>query len=236
MTKKNSALDKAGTSKSVASFLDKLDQLPVKKKDGSRAGRLIFAMDATASRAPTWDMACQLQSDMFSKTRGIGELQLQLVFFRGYMECKSSRWLKRSEQLVKMMSSVQCLAGQTQIERVLKHTLTEARQGDVDALVYVGDAMEESVDIVGALAGQLRIYKLPMLIFQEGRDQRATSAFKQFARLSGGAHCQLDYNSAAQLGELLNAAAVYATGGKKALDEFARLAGAQSKNLLQQLK
>lgn len=236
MSKNKNALDKSGSSTSVAEFLEKVDQLPARNADGSRAGRLIFAMDATASRAPTWDMACQLQGDMFKKTKKIGELHLQLVFFRGYQECKSSPWLTSSDKLVRLMSSVQCQAGRTQIERVLKHVLTEARRGEVDALVYVGDSMEEDVDKLGALAGQLKLYQLPMLIFQEGNNPTATYAFKQFAQLSGGAHCQLDYNSASQLGELLNAAAVYAAGGKKALDEFARLAGGQSRNLLQQLK
>jgi len=229
-------LDKTGTGTSIDDFLKKVDQLPARNADGGRAGRLIFAMDATASRAPTWDMACRLQGDMFKKTKKIGELHLQLVFFRGYQECKSSPWLTSSDTLVRLMSSVQCLAGRTQIERVLKHALTEARRSEVDALVYVGDAMEEEVDQLGALAGQLKLYQLPMFIFQEGNNPTATQAFKQFAKLSGGAHCQLDYNSAAQLGELLNAAAVYAAGGKKALDEFARLAGGQSRSLLEQIK
>ena len=236
MSKKPNQLNKTGANTSIDEFLTKVDQLPARNADGSRAGRLIFAMDATASRAPTWDMACRLQGDMFSKTRSIGELHLQLVFFRGYDECKSSSWLSSSEKLVRLMSSVQCLAGQTQIERVLKHALSEARQGEVDALVYVGDAMEEDVDKLGALAGQLKLYQLPMFIFQEGKNPRATRAFEQFAKLSGGAHCQLDYNSAAELGELLNAAAVYAAGGKKALDDYARLAGTSSRNLLRQLK
>lgn len=192
-------------------------------------------MDATASRARTWDMACQLQGQMFVHPDVSGKLQLQLVYFRGYDECKASKWLDRSSDLLRMMSSVRCLAGQTQIQRVLKHTLAQARSGQVDALVYVGDSMEESVDELGALAGQLRLLQVPMLIFQEGYDPAASFAFKQFATLSAGAHCHLDQNSAEQLGELLRAAAIYATAGKSGLEKFARTAGSRTRQLLSQL-
>jgi len=235
----NRSLDKTSAkelaSSSVDDFLAKVDKLPV-RNNTDRPGRLIFAMDATASRAPTWDMACELQADMFKNTSAIGSLQLQLVFFRGYRECKSSKWLETSDQLLRLMNSVTCMAGRTQIERVLKHTLGELKQSPVDAVVYVGDAMEESVDALGDLAGQLKIHQTPLFMFQEGWDPITSSAFKQLATLSGGAHCQLDYNSAAELGQLLNAAAVYATGGKKALDGYAQLNGGAAKLLLQQMK
>lgn len=234
MTKKSGNLKKANSSAEVAAFLDKIDQMP-QKHSGGKPGRLVFAMDATASRATTWDMACKLQGDMFAKSSAIGSLELQLVFFRGYQECKSSKWLSNPMDLLRLMSSVTCLAGQTQIERVLKHTLTEARSGQVDALVYVGDCMEESVDKLGSLAGQLKLQNVPMFVFQEGYDIPASSAFKQFAQLSGGAHCQLDHNSSQQLGELLNAAAVYAAGGRAALQDYAKLNGGLSNRLLQQL-
>lgn len=235
MAKKSGELNKADSSAQVTAFLDKLDQMPQRHK-GDRPGRLIFAMDATASRAATWDMACQLQGDMFAKSSAIGSLELQLVFFRGYQECKSSGWLSNPMDLLRLMSSVKCLAGQTQIERVLKHTLKEVKAGQVDALVYVGDSMEENIDTLGSLAGQLKLHSVPMFIFQEGHHVGAASAFKQFAQLSGGAHCQLDQNSARQLGELLNAAAVYAAGGHGALQDYAKLNGGLAKNLLQQLK
>ena len=234
MSKKSGQLNKSASSGQVSEFLEKLDQMP-QKYHGDRSGRLVFAMDATASRAATWDMACKLQGDMFAKSSAIGSLELQLVFFRGYQECKSSKWLSNPMDLLRLMSSVTCLAGQTQIERVFKHTLTEARDGQVDAMVYVGDCVEESVDKLGALAGQLKLLSVPLFIFQEGYDIAAASAFKQFAKLSGGAHCQLDHNSAQQLGELLNAAAVYAAGGRAALKEHARLTGGLSGKLLQQL-
>jgi hypothetical protein len=45
-----------------------------------RARRLIFALDATASREPTWDSACRIQGEIFEATAAIGGLDLQLAY------------------------------------------------------------------------------------------------------------------------------------------------------------
>src|SRR5262245_3888168 len=106
-------------------------------------GRLIFGLDATASRQPTWDTACQLQAEMFREATAVGGLELQLVYYRGPGECRSSRWIADSAQLGKIMSHIMCDAGQNQIEKVLIHTQKETellRQSD---LVFVAHAMEE---------------------------------------------------------------------------------------------
>src|SRR5271165_3247560 len=110
---------------------------------GGRA-RLIFAMDATMSRRPTWDMALAVQADMFNAVKAVGGLDVQLVFFRGFDECKASRWASDAGALARLMTAVECRGGYTQIRKVLQHALREASSGKVNALVYVGDAMEES--------------------------------------------------------------------------------------------
>jgi len=109
-------------------------------------GRLVFGLDATASRQPTWDTACQLQAEMFREATAVGHLELQLVFYRGLGECRSSRWIADSAQLAKTMSQIVCNAGQTQIEKILTHTQKETKLLRVSALVFVGDAMEENPD------------------------------------------------------------------------------------------
>jgi len=220
---------------SIDAFLDQVNQLPQKRTEES--GKLIFAMDATASRKPTWGIACDLQGQMFANTKALGGLQVQLVYFRGFQECKASKWVSESARLLRLMSSVSCLAGRTQIERVFKHALAEVRSGsEVNALVYVGDCMEESVDKLGDLAGQLKLSGVPVFIFQEGNDPVARDAFRQLAVLSGGAHSSLDRHSAKQLAELLNAVAIFAAGGRKAFDEHCQLAGNQVKHLNRQLE
>ena len=54
-------------------------------------------------------------------------------------------------------------------------------------------------------------------MFQEGHDVAAEQAFREIARLTGGAWCRFDPGAAAQLRELLRAAAAYAAGGREAL-------------------
>jgi len=90
----------------------------------------------------------------------------------------------------------------------------------VNALVYVGDCMEEDVDRIARLAGELGLVKVPVFIFHEGRDAKAERAFREIARLSRGAYVPFDEGSARQLRELLTAVAVYATGGRKALQNL----------------
>src|SRR5688500_13880995 len=58
--------------------------------NASSSGRLIFALDATMSRQPTWDMACTLQADMFREAGSIGGLVVRLVYFRGLGECRAT--------------------------------------------------------------------------------------------------------------------------------------------------
>src|SRR4051812_17329730 len=91
------------------SFLAEIREL-ASGNSGTR-GRLIFALDATASRQPTWDTACNLQAEMFHEVASAGGLDMQLVFYRGLGECRASRWISNPEQLAKTMSQIICRAG-----------------------------------------------------------------------------------------------------------------------------
>jgi hypothetical protein len=218
----------------VDAFLAAVNQTPP-VSTGNARGRLVFALDATASRQRTWDRAMSLQSTMFIHTRGIGSLDVQLVYYRGYDECRASKWLDNPDKVIALMRKVKCQAGHTQIGRVLKHALAECRVKPVQALVFIGDCVEEQLDELGNLAGQARLLGLPVFIFQEGHEPRASNAFSQIARLSGGAHCRFDESSAQQLGDLLNAVAVYATGGRAALQRLQQQGSKQASALLEQL-
>lgn len=191
-----------------------------------QAGRLIFALDATMSRQPTWDLACSLQARMFevaAKTPETGGgLAVQLVYFRGIGECRASGWIGEPVRLTGLMRRIACEGGQTQIARVLRHVRDEARAVPVRAFVYVGDAMEEDVDALATLAGELGLRGIRGFIFQEGHEPAASSAFATIARLTGGAHARFDASAPASLLELLRGAAAYAAGGREAM---LRLAG-----------
>src|SRR4026209_290242 len=152
----------------------------------SGRGRLIFAMDATMSRQPSWDLALELQADMFDAVKAVGGLDVRFSYFRGFDECQASKWVGDPDALGKLMRRVSCEGGLTQIGKVLSDARREAEQSKVDALVYVGDSMEEDVDRLAQLAGELGLVKIPVFIFHEGRDRKAERAFREIARLSRG--------------------------------------------------
>jgi hypothetical protein len=199
-------------------------------------GRLIFALDATMSRQPTWDTACSLQADMFREAASVGGLDIQLVYFRGLGECGASQWVADSKRLAELMSRIDCRGGHTQIAKVLVHAKKEDEARKVQALVFVGDAMEESVDTLCALAGELGLRGMPVFMFQEGVDAVAENAYREIARLSRGAYCRFDAGAAHQLGELLRAVAAYAAGGMKALRDLSARNDHGAQLLLAQMK
>jgi hypothetical protein len=234
MSNDRKALATDRQSAEVADFLDKLKQAPL--RPGAGRGRLIFALDATASREPTWDRACHIQGEMFEATAGLGGLEIQLVFYRGFAECKASRWATSAAELHRIMRSVHCVGGETQIERVLSHAIRETGRRRVNALVFVGDAMEEKVDRLCQLAGELGLLGVPIFLFHEGRDRTAAAAFKQMASLSRGAYLSFDLASAGRLKELLAAVAVYAAGGYRALAAYGDGKSSEILQLTAQLK
>lgn len=212
------ALSPISSDQEIEAFLQQAKQLTVPHNDA----RLIFALDATASREKTWDHACHLQSEMFLQTQELGKLSVQLCHYGGLHQFSASTWLRDTNSLLNQMNQVHCLGGHTQIARLLQHSLKQTRQQAVQAIIFIGDSVEEPVDFLCQLAGQLGIHSTPLFIFQEGRDITAASAFKQMAKLSGGAYCRFDNSSAATLKALLSAVAVYATGGRRALLEYAK--------------
>ncbi len=208
----------------VAAFLDTVSAAPTGKGE---KGRLIFAMDATASRQPMWDRASQIQGEMFTETSALGGLEIQLVYYRGFGEFMASPWLRDEKTFLRLMTSVTCMAGETQLGKVLRHTVNETKEKKVNALVFVGDCMEEDVDRLGGLAGQMGLLGVPAFVFHEGSDPIAAFAFKQVAHLSNGAYCSFDSSSAHVLKDLLGAVAVFAAGGRPALEDMARKRGGE---------
>ena len=219
----------------VKTFLRQVARTPP-PPPGSGRGRLVFAMDATASREPSWDRACQVQGQMFLETAALGGLDVQLVYYRGFDECRASRWVDNPGDLVRLMTGVFCLAGQTKIRRVLQHVIRETDQKRVAALVFVGDCFEENLDEVGQIAGQLGLKGVRGFLFQEGHNPEAERAFRHLARLTDGAHCRFDANSPQQLRDLLGAVAAYAAGGRQALADLSQRSSREVRLLASQVR
>ncbi|MEO3430785.1 VWA domain-containing protein [Pelagibius sp. CAU 1746] len=233
---KDPKLPQSASASEVEAFLRKVSAAPARGAAGGARGRLIFAMDATASREPTWDRASHLQAEMFKETEALGGLEVQLMYYRGFGECRASRWVANSGELLRFMTGVFCLAGRTQIGKVLKRAIKETREKKVSALVFVGDAMEEDIDHLGHLAGELGLLGVPCFMFHEGDDPVSRNAFQQVARLSGGAFCNFDSASARQLRDLLSAVAVFAAGGRPALADYGKRTGGLVPQITHQLK
>ena len=208
----------------IDSFLDKVGRMAA-TAGGPRKGRLIFALDATASRERSWDIACHIQAEMFAETAALGTLAVQLAYYRGFGQFVATPFTSDSQALLQRMTAVTCLGGRTQIGRVLRHALAETGREKVHAVVFVGDSCEEDADALCHRAGELGLEGVPVFVFHEGRDAHAESVFRQIARLSGGAFCRFDSASADSLKALLAAVAVYAVGGRRALDDFQRREG-----------
>ena len=190
----------------------------------------------------------QLQSTMFETAAKLGGLDVQLVWYRGVDEVGHTPWLSDVHELVSRMSMIRCAAGTTKIGRLFQYVRTEHEREKIGAVIFVGDAVEESpYELYAATVGQP-----PWFLFQENDApvvmldrygapvasfdtpvQRVETVFREIARLTGGAYARFDSGAAATLGELLRAVAAFATGGTKALGDL-RTDGARK--LLSQMK
>jgi hypothetical protein len=223
----NSIILQRGTANPLRAFVDEARQA----RAAAGPPRLVFALDATASRQPTWDLACQLQGQMFQAAAAVGKLLVQLAYFRGE-EFRVSEFVARADMLTGLMSEITCKSGHTQIGRVLSHVQREASRSAIAALVYVGDTTEEPASVLIRAAEDLGVRTF---VFHEDPDanHRAVRVFEAIARVTGGVYLPFDRNSAGELAGLLAAIGAYAAGGVPALKNSA---SAAAKLLLQRLK
>jgi hypothetical protein len=154
--------------------------------------RLVFGVDATASREHAWTIARDVQAKMFIEAANNDvNLNLQLVYYGG-STCRASKWKSHGEELARLMATVECSAGMTQIERVLRHALREHEQAPIQGLTFIGDAMEEELDILAGLADKLGAAGVPLHMFLEGNDAVARNAFRLLALRTGGTFSQFN--------------------------------------------
>jgi hypothetical protein len=174
--------------------------------------RLSFALDATASRQETWDMATKVQAEMFAAASG---LEVQLAHYRGLDQFVVSAWTSNSGALAGIMTKIFCRAGPTQIRRVLEHAHLENQREKVNALIIVSDACEEHPgDLYDAARA---LCDVPVFLFQEGDTPIISEIYGEIAKITGGALARFDAGAASRLADLLKAVAAYASGGMTAL-------------------
>ena len=163
--------------------------------------RLIFGLDATGSRQPTWDTAVEVQARMFESTAPVGKLDVQLVFYRAD-ECLATSWVSSGHELARKMRKIDCRAGETQIGRLLGHVAREARKAPVQSLIFIGDACEEEPDVLAGAAAELSRLGVPIHTFQEGNSSKAEAVFRMLALRTGGKYQKFGTNTPAQVQQL----------------------------------
>ena len=207
----------------IDAFVQRTRAMQAANRVQAHRGRLIFALDATASRQPTWDMATQKTVEMFEEVSNL--LDVQLVYYRGIGECVKSGWISNSGRLVNLMAGVTCRAGATQIGKILTHARDEGKANLIckPPVVFIGDAIEgDNIDALAVTAAELGQLGVKAFMFhephQDDNDGKVESAFREIARLTGGAYCRFDANAPHQLAQLLRAVAAFTVGGVKALE------------------
>ena len=192
---------------------------PARRGPEAGRGRLIFALDATMSRQPTWDLACQLQAAMFDAAAKAGGLEVQLVYFRGHGEARASGFVADAGGLKRLMTGIACHGGLTQIGRVLDHAERTAakapgRRAGLRRRRHGGERRPPLPDTPAPSA----LRNTRAFMFHEGADPAAARAFREIARLTGGAYLPFDARAAGELRALLAAVGAYAAGGRPALE------------------
>jgi hypothetical protein len=186
--------------------------------------RLIFALDATASREPAWATATPLTKEIFSNAFG---LQLQCVHFRGGVEGAAefhkSPWVDSGLLLSRLMGDVSCKGGYTQIDRVLSHVIEEHKKAPVKGFVYIGDVCEHERNELAGLVEEIHQLGVPPMIFHEGEMDR-----DKFVWIAGEHGFVAPFNQSAvgRIREMFGQIAQLAIGKAK-LDDVKRLAANQ---------
>lgn len=203
-------------------------------KERPKTGRIIFAMDATGSRSHAWEAVSRIHRDMFSAIDTLGELEIKLIYFRGASECRASPWLKDQPTLLRLLGKVACEPGETQIERVLNHVSAENDKSPVHAVIFIGDSCEEPFSGIETKSEILGAKKVPLFVFHDtsgkgnllyGRNPETEKLFRHMAKSSNGAYMMLDTSSSKILSNVLQAVAIFATGGRRALEDYSKKKG-----------
>ena len=208
------------TSLTIAAFAAKAKK--VNELSASR-GRMIFALDATGSRQPTWNLAKSMQRDMLAEAAKIGTLDVALSYFRNSRhdhDMRFSDFTSDPNSLIELMNGIDCEFGPTQIIGMISHALFLHSQEPINAMVYIGDNQEEDDFSFYDMCRRVASSGMKLFIFHELNSETArrdAEIFRKGAELAGGAYMEFSEGSAKELRELLLAVAAFATGGLKAL-------------------
>lgn len=191
-----------------------------------KPAHLGFIIDATGSRAGTWEVAQAAQRRLFAATRRIRRLKVRLIRFGGN-EIVDHGWQDDPGQITRLMAGVRCRGGLTQYLPSLQGFLDQSADSGPSAIILIGDCFEEDSDEAARMAGVLKRADIRLFCFQEGSDGFAGNVFRMFARVTGGRYARLGADL--PLAELCEGVALLTAGGRPAV---AALSDSRTKQVL----
>lgn len=177
--------------------------------------RLVFAVDATASREPAWAAARQVTDALVKALPG--ELDVALAVHGGSRVHTFTDFTNAAAILRDRAAGVVCVAGLT---RLLPILATSLRQPGVRVVIYIGDVFEESTAQGRRLADSMGVEGIKLIVLHDTADadaRRDAEVFWDLVRRTGGCVLPFDASAPGRLRDLLSAVAVYAVGGEKLL-------------------
>lgn len=199
--------------------------------------RLLFAMDATASREGAWNVAKEITGTMFEAVPGA--LDVALAWHSGGRLQQVTPFSPDTRSFLEKVHAVRCVAGGTALKEILARATSTVR---LKALIYIGDCFEENASEALELAKQLKLRGVRCFLFHDrssmvqGYDvDTASKVFGEIARITGGALLPFDESAPELVKQLLEAIAYYAAQGMKALQAKSKTLPA-ARLLLEQMK
>src|SRR5271165_2696119 len=179
--------------------------------------RLVFAVDATASREPAWAAARRVTDALVKALPG--ELDVALAVHGGSRVHTFTAFTNDARTLRDRAAGVSCQAGMTRLLPILATTL---KQQSVRVVIYIGDVFEESLPHGRDLADSLGARGTKLIVLHDTSDngaRRDAEIFWDLAKRTGGCVLPFNANTPDRLRDILSAVAVYAVGGEKLLRE-----------------
>ena len=202
----------------AASLLSTLGHAePPVGNDNPARPRLVFAVDATASREPAWAAARQVTDALVKALPG--ELDVALAVHGGSRVHTFTAFTNHASTLRDRAAGVVCEAGLTRLLPILSASL---KQPAVRVVIYIGDVFEESMSQGRRLADAMGVQGTKLIVLHDTADpaaRRDAEVFWDLAKRTGGCVLPFDASAPRRLRDLLSAVAVYAVGGEKLLRE-----------------
>ena len=180
--------------------------------------KLLFSLDATASREDAWNIAKEITGQMYENIPE--NLSIGLAYHSAGKLQEITAFSDKDLIFKQKLNALRCQAGGTALLEILE-TAIEIK--NLKAIVYIGDCFEENPELAIKIATKLKLRNTRLFIFHDKSsaddyDQTdANEIFPKIAKITGGAVLPFDTNSPQVIAQLLQAITVLAAKGIKAL-------------------